>query len=166
MTRMPTLSCSCICKIYMNTLCVRVAGCLYGGLCCVSQRTTRHTAAWQTKDCIQPTSLCMINIQSKVTSCRGDCRGTHESHKYNNWNKQLSIKPFFLFSVYFKITCFFLMIHFFLLSFFRRVLSALAHWAAIFGEVEYLPLIAFPFVKLFQNNPMLCFEVVATVIGI
>ncbi|XP_030606506.1 TBC1 domain family member 31 [Archocentrus centrarchus] len=46
----------------------------------------------------------------------------------------------------------------------QRVLSALAHWAAIFGEVEYLPLIAFPFVKLFQNNPMLCFEVVANVI--
>ncbi|KAM9310324.1 TBC1 domain family member 31 isoform 2-T2 [Pholidichthys leucotaenia] len=46
----------------------------------------------------------------------------------------------------------------------QRVLSALGHWAAIFGEVEYLPLIAFPFVKLFQNNPMLCFEMVATVI--
>ncbi|KAJ0000142.1 hypothetical protein NQD34_011984 [Periophthalmus magnuspinnatus] len=45
----------------------------------------------------------------------------------------------------------------------ERVLSALAHWAAIFGEVEYLPLVAFPFVKLFQNNPLLCFEVVATV---
>uniref|UniRef100_A0A673A1J7 TBC1 domain family member 31 n=1 Tax=Sphaeramia orbicularis TaxID=375764 RepID=A0A673A1J7_9TELE len=28
----------------------------------------------------------------------------------------------------------------------------------------YLPLVAFPFVKLFQNNPMLCFEVVATII--
>ncbi|XP_007557939.1 TBC1 domain family member 31 isoform X2 [Poecilia latipinna] len=46
----------------------------------------------------------------------------------------------------------------------QRVLSALAHWAAIFAEVEYLPLLSFPFVKLFQNNPMLCFEVVATVI--
>uniref|UniRef100_A0A8C5EZM7 TBC1 domain family member 31 n=1 Tax=Gouania willdenowi TaxID=441366 RepID=A0A8C5EZM7_GOUWI len=46
----------------------------------------------------------------------------------------------------------------------QRLLSALAHWSAIFGEVEYLPLIAFPFVKLFQNNPMLCFEVVATVL--
>ncbi|XP_044215928.1 TBC1 domain family member 31 [Thunnus albacares] len=46
----------------------------------------------------------------------------------------------------------------------QRVLSALAHWASIFGEVEYLPLVAFPFVKLFQNNPMLCYEVVATVI--
>ncbi|XP_068612150.1 TBC1 domain family member 31 [Brachionichthys hirsutus] len=46
----------------------------------------------------------------------------------------------------------------------QRVLSALAHWASLFGEVEYLPLVAFPFVKLFQNNPMLCFEVVATII--
>lgn len=46
-----------------------------------------------------------------------------------------------------------------------RVMSALAHWAAIFGEVDYLPLVAFPFVKLFQNNPLLCFEMLATVIG-
>uniref|UniRef100_A0A4W5KA77 TBC1 domain family member 31 n=1 Tax=Hucho hucho TaxID=62062 RepID=A0A4W5KA77_9TELE len=46
----------------------------------------------------------------------------------------------------------------------QRVLSALAHWAAIFGETDYLPLVAFPFVKLFQNNPLLCFEVVATTI--
>ncbi|XP_030639028.1 TBC1 domain family member 31 [Chanos chanos] len=46
----------------------------------------------------------------------------------------------------------------------QRVLSALAHWSAIFGETEYLPLVAFPFVKLFQNNPLICFEVVATVI--
>uniref|UniRef100_A0A8L0DJA1 TBC1 domain family member 31 n=1 Tax=Oncorhynchus mykiss TaxID=8022 RepID=A0A8L0DJA1_ONCMY len=46
----------------------------------------------------------------------------------------------------------------------QRVLSALAHWAAIFGETDYLPLMAFPFVKLFQNNPLLCFEVVATTI--
>ncbi|KAJ8394642.1 hypothetical protein AAFF_G00044450 [Aldrovandia affinis] len=46
----------------------------------------------------------------------------------------------------------------------QRVLSALAYWSAIFGETDYLPLVAFPFVKLFQNNPLVCFEVVATVI--
>ncbi|KAL4616977.1 TBC1 domain family member 31 [Arapaima gigas] len=46
----------------------------------------------------------------------------------------------------------------------QRVLSALAHWSAIFGETDYLPLLAFPFVKLFQNNPLVCFEVIATVI--
>ncbi|XP_062394922.1 TBC1 domain family member 31 [Sardina pilchardus] len=46
----------------------------------------------------------------------------------------------------------------------QRLLSLLAHWSAIFGEADYLPLVAFPFVKLFQNNPLICFEVVATVI--
>ncbi|XP_007941622.1 TBC1 domain family member 31 [Orycteropus afer afer] len=43
-------------------------------------------------------------------------------------------------------------------------LSALAHWSAIFSDTPYLPLLAFPFVKLFQNNQLICFEVVATLI--
>lgn len=51
------------------------------------------------------------------------------------------------------------------LFFYRRILSALAHWSAVFGETEYLPLLVFPFVKLFQNNQLICFEVVATVLG-
>ncbi|CAI9555098.1 unnamed protein product [Staurois parvus] len=50
-----------------------------------------------------------------------------------------------------------------LLRVLQRTLSALAHWSAIFGETKYLPLLAFPFVKLFQNNQLICFEVVATV---
>lgn len=52
-----------------------------------------------------------------------------------------------------------------LLAFVHRTLSALAHWSAIFGETPYIPLLAFPFVKLFQNNQLICFEVVATVVG-
>ncbi|XP_073488310.1 TBC1 domain family member 31 [Aquarana catesbeiana] len=51
-----------------------------------------------------------------------------------------------------------------LLRVLQRTLSALAHWSAIFGETKYLPLMTFPFVKLFQNNQLICFEVVATVI--
>ncbi|XP_068094082.1 TBC1 domain family member 31 [Hyperolius riggenbachi] len=51
-----------------------------------------------------------------------------------------------------------------LLRVLQRTLSALAHWSAIFGETKYLPLLAFPFVKLFQNNQLICFEVVSTVI--
>ncbi|XP_060099237.1 TBC1 domain family member 31 [Heteronotia binoei] len=51
-----------------------------------------------------------------------------------------------------------------LLRVLQRTLSALAHWSAIFGEMPYIPLLAFPFVKLFQNNQLICFEVVATVI--
>ncbi|XP_030900300.2 TBC1 domain family member 31 isoform X2 [Melopsittacus undulatus] len=45
-----------------------------------------------------------------------------------------------------------------------RTLSALAHWSAVFAETPYIPLLAFPFVKLFQNNQLICFEVVATVV--
>lgn len=45
-----------------------------------------------------------------------------------------------------------------------RVLSALAHWSSIFGETDFLPLLSFPFVKLFENNQLICFEVVATVV--
>ncbi|XP_062987183.1 TBC1 domain family member 31 [Elgaria multicarinata webbii] len=51
-----------------------------------------------------------------------------------------------------------------LLRVLQRTLSALAHWSTIFGEMPYVPLLAFPFVKLFQNNQLICFEVVATVI--
>ncbi|XP_062912312.1 TBC1 domain family member 31 [Mobula hypostoma] len=51
-----------------------------------------------------------------------------------------------------------------LLRILQRILSAMAHWSTIFSEVSYLPLLAFPFVKLFQNNQLIGFEVVATVI--
>lgn len=51
-----------------------------------------------------------------------------------------------------------------LLRVLQRTLSALAHWSAIFSDMPYLPLLAFPFVKLFQNNQLICFEVVATLI--
>lgn len=46
----------------------------------------------------------------------------------------------------------------------ERTLSALAHWSSIFAECDYLPLLIFPFVKLFQNNQVVCFEIVATLI--
>ncbi|NWX38842.1 TBC31 protein, partial [Steatornis caripensis] len=51
-----------------------------------------------------------------------------------------------------------------LLRVLQRTLSALGHWSAIFAETPYIPLLAFPFVKLFQNNQLICFEVVATVL--
>lgn len=51
-----------------------------------------------------------------------------------------------------------------LLRVLQRTLSALAHWSAIFGEMDYLPLLSFPFIKLFQNNQLVCFEVIATIL--
>ncbi|XP_038069604.1 TBC1 domain family member 31-like [Patiria miniata] len=52
-----------------------------------------------------------------------------------------------------------------LLRVLQRTLSALAHWSAVFGEADFLPLLTFPFVKLFQNNQLICFEVLATVLS-
>lgn len=46
----------------------------------------------------------------------------------------------------------------------QKTLSHLAHWAPICGESPIIPLIAFPFVKLFVHNQLLSFEVVASVI--
>ncbi|XP_041455639.1 TBC1 domain family member 31-like isoform X1 [Lytechinus variegatus] len=51
-----------------------------------------------------------------------------------------------------------------LLRVLQRTLSALAHWSALFGEMDYLPLLSFPFIKLFQNNQLVCFEVIATIL--
>ncbi|KAK9816667.1 hypothetical protein WJX72_003486 [[Myrmecia] bisecta] len=51
-----------------------------------------------------------------------------------------------------------------LLNRLARMLSALAHWAPIFGEVAFLPAFVFPFVKLFGADEETCFEVLATVL--
>ena len=40
-----------------------------------------------------------------------------------------------------------------------RLLSALAHWAPVLGEVAFLPALAFPFVRLFKADLESCFEV-------
>lgn len=49
-----------------------------------------------------------------------------------------------------------------LLRVFQRLLSAIAYWAPVAVECTFLPTLAFPFVKLLQNNQLLAFEVVAT----
>ena len=35
----------------------------------------------------------------------------------------------------------------------------------MFGEADYLPHLAFPFAKLFQNNRLLAFEMLATILS-
>ncbi|CAH1780305.1 unnamed protein product [Owenia fusiformis] len=51
-----------------------------------------------------------------------------------------------------------------LLRILQRTLSCIAHWSPIFGETQFLPLMAFPFVKLFQNNQLVCFEIIASIL--
>ncbi|KAL5021911.1 hypothetical protein ScPMuIL_001066 [Solemya velum] len=52
-----------------------------------------------------------------------------------------------------------------LLRVLQRILSVLANWSPIFGETQYLPVMSFPFVKLFQNNHLVCFEIIATILA-
>lgn len=47
----------------------------------------------------------------------------------------------------------------------EKTLSALAYWSPIFSECEFLPLLIFPFVKLYLNNEVVCFEICASFIS-
>ncbi|KAJ3323251.1 TBC1 domain member 31 [Boothiomyces sp. JEL0866] len=45
----------------------------------------------------------------------------------------------------------------------ERILSCLAYWSPIFEDLDYLPSLIFPFVKLFWNDLFSCLEVVMTI---
>jgi hypothetical protein len=45
-----------------------------------------------------------------------------------------------------------------------RTLSALGYWCPIFLDVEYLPSIIFPFIKMIPNDDLLVFEIVMALI--
>ena len=47
-----------------------------------------------------------------------------------------------------------------------RILSALAHWSAIFENLDYLPAMVFPFARLFQKDLFSGIEVIMTILGI
>lgn len=47
----------------------------------------------------------------------------------------------------------------------KRLLANLVTWSPFFAQVAYLPIFVFPFVKVFQNEPVLCFEAVCTITG-
>ncbi|XP_075215664.1 TBC1 domain family member 31 [Lycorma delicatula] len=51
-----------------------------------------------------------------------------------------------------------------LLSSLKRSMSCLAYWSPLFSQVSYLPEVVFPFVKVFKNDPLACFEAVITII--
>jgi hypothetical protein len=47
----------------------------------------------------------------------------------------------------------------------ERILSCLAFWSPIFEDLDYLPALVFPFVKLFWNDIFSCLEVIMTLLG-
>ncbi|XP_063908067.1 TBC1 domain family member 31 [Zophobas morio] len=46
----------------------------------------------------------------------------------------------------------------------KQLLDNLVTWCPFFFHVDYLPLFVFPFVKVFANKPLTCFEAVCTII--
>lgn len=42
----------------------------------------------------------------------------------------------------------------------QRILSALAHYCPVFSEIDYIPAVVFPFVKMFGVDEVLCFEII------
>ncbi|KAF5292337.1 hypothetical protein FQA39_LY03371 [Lamprigera yunnana] len=51
-----------------------------------------------------------------------------------------------------------------LLKILKKLLSNLITWCPYFEHIVYLPVFVFPFVKIFQYDPICCFEVVCTII--
>lgn len=45
----------------------------------------------------------------------------------------------------------------------KRVVSALAHWSPVLGNCDFIANFVFPFLKVFENNDLMCFEAVATI---
>ncbi|KAL3287505.1 hypothetical protein HHI36_001975 [Cryptolaemus montrouzieri] len=46
----------------------------------------------------------------------------------------------------------------------KSLLNNLVTWCGFFANVQYLPVFVYPFVKVFQNRPIVCFEAVATIL--
>ena len=45
-----------------------------------------------------------------------------------------------------------------------RILSAIAHWSPVFGDVKFLPQIVFPFLKVIPNDDLFVFELIVSLI--
>lgn len=48
---------------------------------------------------------------------------------------------------------------------FTRMMSMLRYWCPLMQEIDYMPYLVFPFVKLLHTNMLMCFELIITFIG-
>lgn len=51
------------------------------------------------------------------------------------------------------------------LSSLSKIVSCLAHWATVFGYVDFLPQFVFPFLRVCKGDLLLCFELMATILN-
>lgn len=47
----------------------------------------------------------------------------------------------------------------------RKLLNNLVNWCPFFGHVHYLPVLTFPFARVLENMPIVCFEITCTLIS-
>jgi hypothetical protein len=47
----------------------------------------------------------------------------------------------------------------------ERIMSCLIYWSPVFENLDYLPSMVFPFVKIFGNDTFACFEVILTIVN-
>lgn len=46
----------------------------------------------------------------------------------------------------------------------KRIVSALAYWSKVFAQCDFIPKFVFPFVKEFDENLIVCFETIVTIL--
>ncbi|XP_058456724.1 TBC1 domain family member 31 [Malaya genurostris] len=46
----------------------------------------------------------------------------------------------------------------------KKIVSCLAHWSPVFAHCDFLPFFVHPFVKIYHNDSLTCFEAVATIL--
>ena len=45
-----------------------------------------------------------------------------------------------------------------------RMMSALAHWSPVFAEVDFMPRLVLPFIRLISNDDLFVFELVVSLV--
>lgn len=46
----------------------------------------------------------------------------------------------------------------------KKIVSCLAYWSTVFAQCDFIPYFVWPFARIYQNDSLTCFEIVATIL--
>lgn len=46
----------------------------------------------------------------------------------------------------------------------KKIISCLSYWTKVFGQIDYMPTLVYPFLSVFKNDSTLTFELIATIL--
>lgn len=46
----------------------------------------------------------------------------------------------------------------------KKIISCLSYWTKVFGQIDYMPTLVYPFLSIFKNDSTLTFELIATIL--